>query len=183
MKQLAFIKRANSKGKLAKAVINYQQALLHYAKEENWVLKTNELSHVVGKLLLDMGEEFRLSHPELLDTYEASLDGEIVWVGDDDPTYVANLVLGKVKPKISNEELKKDRSMPPLGNYPKPEPGPIVREPDKPLPESQIKEPSLDQNCGFITRVCKCGAKFEVAIDGPTICQKCFVDTLPNEVA
>ena len=126
MRQLTFIKQANSKGKLAKAVISYQQALLYYAKEENWALKTNELSHQVGKLITDMGEEFRLSHPELLDAYHASLDGEIVWIGDDDPTYVANLVLGKVKPK----------------QQPKPEP--VVREPDKIPIESNISDPPND---------------------------------------
>lgn len=61
MSSIKIIKAANSKGKLAKAIILYQRALQHYAAEEHWAVK---------------GED-------------------IVWIGDDDPTYVAALTLGK----------------------------------------------------------------------------------------
>ena len=32
---------------------------------------TNELLHAVGKLAIEEGEAWRLSHPELMDSYEA----------------------------------------------------------------------------------------------------------------
>ena len=63
MKPTQILKRANSKGQLAQAVVFYQRALSHYAKEENWAVR---------------GEE-------------------IIWVGDDDPTYAAQVSLGKRK--------------------------------------------------------------------------------------
>ena len=63
MKATQILKRANSKGQLAKAVVFYQRALSHYAKEENWAVRGND----------------------------------ILWVGDDDPTYAAALSLGKRK--------------------------------------------------------------------------------------
>jgi len=58
------IKSANSKGQLARAVLLYQRALAHYANENSWAVK---------------GED-------------------IVWLGDDDPTYAAAVSLGKRKP-------------------------------------------------------------------------------------
>jgi hypothetical protein len=58
------IKSANSKGKLAKAVIMYQRTLSHYANESNWAVRGDD----------------------------------IIWVGDDDPTYAAQVTLGKRKP-------------------------------------------------------------------------------------
>ena len=58
------LKAANSKGQLAKAVVLYQRALSHYANENNWAVK---------------GED-------------------ILWVGDDDPAYAAQVSLGKRKP-------------------------------------------------------------------------------------
>jgi hypothetical protein len=58
------IKQANSKGRLAKAVVSLQRALAHYADEAHWAVK----------------------------------DDDIVWTGDDDPTKVAELALGKRKP-------------------------------------------------------------------------------------
>ena len=139
MKQHVFLKRANSKGQLAKAVINYQQALSHYANESNWaVLPESMLSHAVGKLAMDMGEKWRLAHPELMDSYQATLEAEsvIIWVGDDDQTYIAKLVLGKRKMKKFNER----KAFPPevenqeqsINN---------VREPDKILSESKITDP------------------------------------------
>lgn len=63
MRQETIIKRANTKGRLAKAVLFYQRALSHYANENNWVVKGDD----------------------------------IVWVGDDDPTYAAQVSLGKRK--------------------------------------------------------------------------------------
>ena len=63
MKPTQILKRANSKGQLAQAVVFYQRALSHYAKEENWAVR---------------GEE-------------------IIWVGDDDPTYAAQVSLGQRK--------------------------------------------------------------------------------------
>ena len=63
MKQKRLLKAANSKGALANAVILYQRALGHYAKEENWAVRGND----------------------------------ILWVGDDDPTYAAAVSLGKRK--------------------------------------------------------------------------------------
>ena len=57
------LKAANSKGTLAKAIIFYQRALSHYANENNWAVKGDD----------------------------------IVWLGDDDPTYAAAVSLGKRK--------------------------------------------------------------------------------------
>lgn len=54
-------KRANSKSKLAAAVVFYQRALSHYANESNWAVKGDD----------------------------------IIWLGDDDPTYAAALSLGR----------------------------------------------------------------------------------------
>ena len=64
MKLSSTLKRANSKGALAKAVVYYQRALSHYANEANWAVKGDD----------------------------------IVWLGDDNPTYAAQLSLGKCKP-------------------------------------------------------------------------------------
>lgn len=58
------LKAANSKGKLAAAVVMYQRALSHYANESNWAVR---------------GED-------------------IVWIGDDDPTYAAGVSLGQREP-------------------------------------------------------------------------------------
>lgn len=68
------LKAANSKGKLAAAVVYYQRALAHYADENNWAVR---------------GEE-------------------IIWVGDDDPTYAAQLSLGrrKVDPTYAERNKK-----------------------------------------------------------------------------
>ena len=63
MKPTQILKRANSKGQLAQAVVFYQRALSHYAKESNWAVR---------------GED-------------------IIWVGDDDPTYAAAVSLGQRK--------------------------------------------------------------------------------------
>ena len=75
MKPTQILKRANSKGQLAKAVVFYQRALSHYAKEENWAVRGDE----------------------------------IVWLGDDDPTYAAALSLGKRKADPSYIERNKSR--------------------------------------------------------------------------
>ena len=64
MNQKNLMKAANSKGALAKAVLLYQRALSHYAKEENWGVKGDD----------------------------------IIWLGDDDPTFAAAVSLGKRKP-------------------------------------------------------------------------------------
>lgn len=64
MKPTQILKRANSKGQLAKAVVFYQCALSHYADESNWAVKGDD----------------------------------IVWLGDDDPTYAAAVSLGHRKP-------------------------------------------------------------------------------------
>ena len=82
MKSTNILKRANSKGQLAKAVVLYQRALSHYAKEENWAVRGND----------------------------------IIWLGDDDPTYAAAVSLGKRKPDPNYVARNK-----PV----------IVREPDK----------------------------------------------------
>ena len=58
------LKAANSKGKLASACLTYQRTLSHYADENNWAVKGDD----------------------------------IVWLGDDDPTYAAAVSLGKRKP-------------------------------------------------------------------------------------
>jgi len=57
------LKKGNSKGKLANAIILYGRALEHYANENNWAVKGDD----------------------------------ILWLGDDDPTYAAALTLGKRK--------------------------------------------------------------------------------------
>lgn len=97
MNSTKLLKAANSKGKLVKAVLLYQNALSHYANENNWAVKTNELHHIVGKLLKEQGEAFRLAHAELLDAFQAASEDSIVWLGDDDPTYAAQVVLAKRK--------------------------------------------------------------------------------------
>ena len=58
------LKKGNSKGKLANAIILYGRALEHYANESNWAVKGDD----------------------------------IIWLGDDDPTYAADVTLGKRKP-------------------------------------------------------------------------------------
>ena len=65
------IKQANSKGKLARAVVVYRAALAHYANEAHWAVK----------------------------------EEAILWVGDDDPTKVAEMALyaGKRKPPPPQE--------------------------------------------------------------------------------
>ena len=72
MKPTAILKRANSKGQLAQAVVFYQRALSHYAKEENWAVRTVEQPN--GSYTV------------------------IEWIGDDDPTYAAQVSLGQRKP-------------------------------------------------------------------------------------
>ena len=57
------LKKGNSKGKLANAIILYGRALEHYANESNWAVKGDD----------------------------------IIWLGDDDPTYAADVTLGKRK--------------------------------------------------------------------------------------
>jgi hypothetical protein len=64
MNQTKLLKAANSKGKLAKAILQYQRTLAHYANENNWAVK----------------------------------EDDILWIGDDDPTYAAQVTLGKRKP-------------------------------------------------------------------------------------
>ena len=49
-------------------------------------------------LLLKQGEEFHLAHPELVDAYQSTSDDDIVWLGDDDPTYAAAVSLGARQP-------------------------------------------------------------------------------------
>lgn len=73
MKQETILKRGNSKGKLAKAVLFYQRALAHYANESNWAVRGDD----------------------------------IVWVGDDDPTYAAQLSLGRRKADPTYAERNK----------------------------------------------------------------------------
>ena len=75
MKPTQILKRANSKSQLAQAVVFYQRALSHYAKEENWAVR---------------GEE-------------------IIWVGDDDPTYAAQVSLGSRKPDPTYLERNKPK--------------------------------------------------------------------------
>ena len=110
MNTTKLLKSANSKGKLAKAVVLYQRALSHYGAESNWGVKTSELKQAVGKLLLKQGEEFRLAHPELVDAYQGTSDDDIVWLGDDDPTYAAQVSLGKRKPDAQYFERNKIKS-------------------------------------------------------------------------
>ena len=64
MNQKNLLKSANSKGQLAKAVLLYQRALAHYANENNWAVRGDD----------------------------------IIWLGDDAPTYAAAVSLGKCKP-------------------------------------------------------------------------------------
>ena len=101
MKPTQILKRANSKGQLAQAVVFYQRALSHYAKEEHWGVRQHQgdLLHTIGKLAEQEGEAWRLAHPELMDAYTAAMESgdEIVWLGDDDPTYAAQVSLGKRK--------------------------------------------------------------------------------------
>lgn len=61
------LKAANSKGTLVKACMQYQRALAHYANENHWAVRGDE----------------------------------IVWLGDDDPTYAAQVSLGARKPDVS----------------------------------------------------------------------------------
>lgn len=111
MKLTSILKHANCKGDLAKAVVLYQRALSHYAKEENWAVRQHQgdLLRVVGKLAQVEGETWRLAHPELMDAYQAAMElgNEIVWLGDDDPTYAAALSLGKRKPDSTYLERNK----------------------------------------------------------------------------
>lgn len=85
MNQQRLLKAANSKGKLAKAVVMYQKTLAHYASESNWAVKGDD----------------------------------ILWIGDDDPAYAAQVTLGWRKPdpmytvrnqKIVREPDEKDES-------------------------------------------------------------------------
>ena len=73
------LKKGNSKGKLANAIILYGRALEHYANESNWAVK----------------------------------DGDILWLGDDDPTYAAALTLGKrkVDPHYATSKAQKLMTM------------------------------------------------------------------------
>lgn len=73
MKAATMLKRANSKGALAKAIVQYQSSLAHYANESNWIVR---------------GED-------------------ILWVGDDDPTYAAQVSLGRRKPDPTYFERNK----------------------------------------------------------------------------
>jgi hypothetical protein len=81
MNQTRLLKAANSKGKLAKAIVMYQRTLAHYANESNWAVKGDD----------------------------------ILWVGDDDPAYAAQVTLGQRKPDPAYVERNKK----------------IVREPDE----------------------------------------------------
>jgi hypothetical protein len=63
MSRKNLLKSANSKGTLAKACIQYQRTLAHYANENNWAVR----------------------------------EEQIIWIGDDDPTYAAQFSLGKRK--------------------------------------------------------------------------------------
>jgi len=101
------LKSCNSKSALASAIIVYQRALSHYADENNWAVKPaeTELVGAVGKLMLDAGEEFRLNHPELCAAYRAALEKtEIIWLGDDDPTYAAQVSLAQRKADYSYDQ-------------------------------------------------------------------------------
>jgi len=68
------IKRGNSKRTLADAVVQLQNALAWYAKEEHWAVK----------------------------------EDDILWLGDEDPPYRAQVILGQRKPdpKYMEEYLK-----------------------------------------------------------------------------
>ena len=67
------VKRNNSKGDLARALIACHQALMYYANEANWAVKT------------------------IPETPMQQEDQLIVWLADDDPTAVALKVLGRKK--------------------------------------------------------------------------------------
>lgn len=67
------LKAANSKGALVRACLQYQRALAHYANENHWGVKGDD----------------------------------IVWLGDDDPTYAAGVSLGQRKPDSSYFERNK----------------------------------------------------------------------------
>lgn len=73
MNTATLLKKANSKGTLAKAIVQYQRSLSHYANENNWAVRGDE----------------------------------IVWLGDDDPTYAAQVSLGKRKPDPTYFERNK----------------------------------------------------------------------------
>lgn len=73
MNTATLLKKANSKGKLAKACVMYQRSLSHYANESNWAVRGDD----------------------------------IIWVGDDDPTYAAQVSLGKRKPDPTYFERNK----------------------------------------------------------------------------
>ena len=70
------LKAANSKSQLASAVLVYQRALAHYANENHWAVKGDD----------------------------------IVWLGDDDPTYAAGVSLGQRKPDARYAERNKKLS-------------------------------------------------------------------------
>ena len=84
MNTAKLLKNANSKGKLANAVVMYQRALSHYANESNWAVKGDD----------------------------------IIWLGDDDPTYAAQISLGQRKSDPGYFERNKQK---------------FVREPDGPI--------------------------------------------------
>ena len=67
MNQRKLIKAANSKGTLVRAILQYQQALAHYANESHWAVK------------------------------DGANGEDIVWLGDDDPTMAAQVTLGMRK--------------------------------------------------------------------------------------
>lgn len=81
------LKAANSKGALVRACMQYQRALAHYANENHWGVKGDD----------------------------------IVWLGDDDPTYAAAVSLGKRKPdrKYFERNIKSDTTMPPPTHHEK----------------------------------------------------------------
>ena len=79
MKALQLLKSANSKGTLAKAILMYQKALLYYADENNWAVRENPSSNT----------------------------DDIIWLADDDPTALANKVLGRKKPDVAVREPDK----------------------------------------------------------------------------
>lgn len=77
------IKAANSKGDLVKHIQGLHNILKWYADESNWAVK---------------------------DFDDPNLESVIVWLGDDDPTYAAQLGLGtrKPDPRYINKWSKKD---------------------------------------------------------------------------
>lgn len=84
------LKAANSKGQLAAACLQYQRTLLHYANENNWAVRGDD----------------------------------IIWIGDDDPTYAAQFSLGKRKHDAGYYTRNAKDS---------------VREPDKGAPDANPK--------------------------------------------